>query len=191
MGYGVYSEIYLAINNNNNIKIGETTNINRRQKQLDKEGYEIIKFRSINGGKAERLFFESYLRLFLYSLDCAIPYHGLDYFIMSNTKNIDFIIENFDIIINEAEDILKKSFLSEEEKKVNNLLAEIPTNYQYTFRQILSDLKEYNHCTHYGQYGYRKVKEITELLDNIIKPLGYNYKIEENWSWIYFIISKE
>ena len=190
MSYGIFSEIYLAINNNN-IKIGETTNINRRQKQLDKEGYEIIKFRSINGGKAERLFFESYLRLFLYSLDCAIPYHGLDYFIISNTENINFIIENFDIIINEAEDILKKSFLSEEEKKVNNLLAEVPSDYQNTFRHILSGLKENNCYTHYGQYGYRKVREIRELLDNIIKPLGYNYKIEENWSWIYFIISKE
>lgn len=191
MSYGIFSEIYLAIDNNNGIKIGETTNTNRRQKQLDKEGYKIIKAQYVPFEKVGRLFIESYLRLFLHSLDCIVPYRGLDYFIASSRENVDFIIENFDKIVNKATNILNDVFLSEEEREMNNFLAKIPSKYQHTFSSLLSCLKEDNYYKLYGQYNRREIKEIISILDNMIKPLGYNYKVEENWSWTYFIVSKE
>jgi hypothetical protein len=104
MAYGVYSEVYLAfsVDNPTAIKIGETTNARRRERQLIRQdpsfyiGYstEITKF-----DKGSRLYVENYLRgqIFKYLNNKSIDYRwvGLDYFYSLPQEAIDYIEKHF------------------------------------------------------------------------------------------------
>ena len=85
-------------------KIGETTNIARRQKQL--KDFEICLWADLKTNKkADRLFIESYLRIKI--LEYAdIRLLGQDYFSYTDTKVYNEILDNFEKWVGEAIKIL-------------------------------------------------------------------------------------
>ena len=108
MSYGVYSEVYFAINFDDKtfIKIGETTNARRRANQLYKEGYYIIKSIDIEGTEAERLFVESYLRAKIASNNNVQQYRK-DYFKCESKEMVQMFEDSFDYFVEQALEILK------------------------------------------------------------------------------------
>ena len=103
MAYGVYSEVYLAfsIDDPTAIKIGETTNARRRERQLvNNEGFYIGWSTEITKpDKKSRLFVENYLRgcIFQYLDENSFDYRwvGMDYFFSLCEEAIDHIEKNF------------------------------------------------------------------------------------------------
>ena len=107
MAYAIYSQVYLAIaldEEEKIFKIGETTNITRRQKQL--KDFEICLWADLRTNKkADRLFVESYLRIKI--LEYAdIRLLGYDYFSYTDEKVYKEILDNFEKWVGEAIEIL-------------------------------------------------------------------------------------
>ena len=107
MAYAVYSQVYLAIaldEEEKIFKIGETTNVARRQKQL--KDFEICLWADlITESKANRLFIESYLRIKILEYS-DIRLLGHDYFSYTDTKVYNEILDNFEKWVKEAMKIL-------------------------------------------------------------------------------------
>ena len=99
MAYAVYSQVYLAISLDEDekiFKIGETTNIARRQMQL--KDFEICLWADLKSqSKADRLFVESYLRIKILE-HTDIRLLGQDYFSYTDTKIYNEILDNFEYI---------------------------------------------------------------------------------------------
>lgn len=107
MAYAVYSQVYLAIaldEEEKIFKIGETTNVTRRQKQL--KDFEICLWADLTtDSKADRLFIESYLRIKILEYS-DIRLLGQDYFSYTDTKVYNEILDSFEKWVKEAMEIL-------------------------------------------------------------------------------------
>lgn len=109
MGYAIRSEIYFAVDATDfcNIKIGETTNSNRRQGQLQyciTRSVGLTEYNDSRYDKAKRLFIESYIRAkMLKRKDCRLT--GEDYFTTTNAKTAEEIEELFVNWVEEAEEV--------------------------------------------------------------------------------------
>ena len=103
MAYAVYSQVYLAIaldEEEKIFKIGETTNIARRQMQL--KDFEICLWADLKSqSKADRLFVESYLRIKILE-HSDIRLLGYDYFSYTDEKIYNEILDNFEKWVTEA-----------------------------------------------------------------------------------------
>lgn len=102
MAYGCYSEIYIAINVEDKtfIKIGETTNARRRNRQLKEDGFKVYESIEVGHGESCRLFIESYLRIKLESLN--IKRIKRDYFYCKHNTISDFVLNNFEVWVDDA-----------------------------------------------------------------------------------------
>jgi hypothetical protein len=91
MAYRYYSEVYFAIDfdDNKRIKIGETTNARRRDRQLD---VWITKVVEVGGDKCYRLLIESLLREKISRMP-RVQQIGNDYF-YCESKEIALSIQN-------------------------------------------------------------------------------------------------
>ena len=103
MAYANYSQVYLAISLDEEekiFKIGETTNIARRQMQL--KDFEICLWADLKSqSKADRLFVESYLRIKILE-NADIRLLGYDYFSYTDKKVYNEILDNFEKWVKEA-----------------------------------------------------------------------------------------
>ena len=104
MAYGYYSEVYLAFSCDDPfaIKIGETTNARRRERQLLRQDNAFYIGRSTEiprYDKGSRLYVENYLRgqIFKYLNEKSVDYKwvGLDYFYSLTQEAIDYIEKHF------------------------------------------------------------------------------------------------
>ena len=106
------SIVYLAINNNNNdiIKIGETSDLKRRTKQLKKQDYTVIQWVETYHPVDCRLFVESSLRAIL-SNSHHIHQYKKDYFYTPKEKTT-IVQKNFKTWVNDLvktyEDIIER-----------------------------------------------------------------------------------
>lgn len=112
MAYGEYSEVYYANNSRPNtyyhnkilVKIGETTNVRRRSRQL--EDVSIATWCSLEGtvcgyDYCARLFIESYLRAKVRKLP-GVEHSSTDYFWLPDKATDTLILKNFTIWVQEA-----------------------------------------------------------------------------------------
>lgn len=103
MAYANYSQVYLAIpldEEEKIFKIGETTNITRRQMQL--KDFEICLWADLKSqSKADRLFVESYLRIKILE-NADIRLLGYDYFSYTDKNIYNEILDNFEKWVKEA-----------------------------------------------------------------------------------------
>jgi hypothetical protein len=108
MSYGIYSEVYFAINimTENLIKIGETTNARRRACQLFKDNYYIVISKNVKGDKAARLFVENYLRERIEATGKAIRFRR-DYFECKNKEIAHWLFGQFEDWVAEAHQLLE------------------------------------------------------------------------------------
>ena len=120
MSYGVYSEVYLAVQwdwknnaclctrydlaNGYGIKVGETVNCRQRQRTLD---FKIIDWQEVGGEKQDRLFIEAYLRKKVSLVFGLSYYNGMDCFWFKDYKSIKYCQEHFKMWVKEAKEILK------------------------------------------------------------------------------------
>lgn len=108
MAYAKYSQVYLAVSLDEEtkiFKIGETTNIARRQKQIP--DFEICLWEDLqDNDKASRLFIESYLRIKILQFS-DIRLIGMDYFSYSDNQKFQIVLDNFEKWVKEAVTILK------------------------------------------------------------------------------------
>lgn len=110
MAYAKYSQVYLAIpldEEERIFKIGETTNIARRQRQL--KDLEICYWIDLStDNRADRLFIESYLRIkILEYTDTRLI--GSDYFSYTNEQTYNEVLNNFETWVKQAQKILPNS----------------------------------------------------------------------------------
>lgn len=108
MSYGTYSEVYLAINNENKhyFKIGETINARWRGKQLrtyaitnyfELEKFYHYKYGEFANNKTMRLFIESYLRARILKAYPGVTLQGNDYFISEANELLIIFQKNFNV----------------------------------------------------------------------------------------------
>lgn len=89
------------------IKIGETASVkSRRQQLINNEGRYITKAVIWDGNKAERLFIESYVRMF-YSSNSNMEHYGNDHFFCLNSNTVKGAYNQFFTVVAQAFAVLE------------------------------------------------------------------------------------
>lgn len=111
MAYATYSEVYYANSTPNKfydnkilVKIGETTNVCRRSKQLESVSMATwcsLESTACGYNYSARLFVESYLRVKVCKLP-GVEISSTDYFWLPNKETDTLILKNFTIWVQEA-----------------------------------------------------------------------------------------
>ena len=192
MGYGYYSEVYFAININNQnfIKIGETTNARRRENQLDE--YYIVQTLDVNGmEKRDRLFVESYLRSRVGATE-RVRQKGLDYFECENENVANWICKEFPHWVEEANYLL--ALMKCGGTVTINFGASRkpipPKGNEKLFENIMYSLEKYGeYKQHFRCDGFEQ-KEYFNMLKEAFSPFGYECITNRKTCWAYFTITK-
>lgn len=105
------SYIYFAKHNSEDLKrvfkVGETSNLEQRQNQLNAdEGIKVSRYVSFKGTKDEQLFIEAYLRS-KYAGNRNLQHYGLDHFKAYTMNNAKGAENNFFVYVAEAFAILE------------------------------------------------------------------------------------
>lgn len=185
MSYGVFSEVYLAVNCKDStfIKIGETTNARRRNGQLATEGYFIKLALDIEGGETERLFIESFLRARIEASGKAHRY-GKDYFQCDSKETADYFYNAFLPMVKEACSILKEiSTGNPIEIKKNYNKPIIPVGEEKLYNEIINSCKRRGEWFYKWQCGYEDAYETLIRIKKVLEPCGYDCQLGQNYSW--------
>lgn len=194
MSYGTYSEVYFAIDMTSDvrIKIGETTNARRRNTQLSRDNYYIVKTLDVDGEEAERLFVESFLRARISATGQAHQFRK-DYFECDCPQTALMLKAVFDKWVNEANAILRQMRSAESisfgparpsGKPV------IPAGREALFNDILGQCEKCGKWVECYQFTTEHQQEFLHQLNTVLAPFGYNCSTYRNYSWAYFKVEK-
>lgn len=194
MSYGVYSEVYFAIcfYSKVYIKIGETSNSRRRNNQLQKQGYYIVKACDVEGAEAERLFVESFLRARISATGRATQF-GKDYFECDCPETVSAIKASFENWVNEAATILRQmanidDIMFKPTPKPNSPI--IPKGKEKLYNRILEDCKVRGTWTDHYQLTTKEEEQFLHELNTTLASFGYECFARRNYSWAYFTVKK-
>lgn len=203
MAYGLYSEIYVArsLLNRKLIKIGETTNTARRNKQLG--DFDIEYSYSVrtpfgayneNAEFARRSFIESYLRMYLNSpqITHLIKPMGSsrDYFCCEDELVADRIMEELKEVISSAMECLEKITRPDYMRFIDTIPHNLPDDLQNILKNIFEIVGQHNHCDECYHIKRRFIDAISNCLENYFSKLGYKVDVDWCGSWTYITIEK-
>ena len=204
MGYGLYSEVYVARSmvNRNLIKIGETTNTARRNRQLG--DYNIEYVHSVRGlfskgyddnfEFARRSFVESYLRAYLNNpkIKHLITPIGTskDYFCCKDELTADRVIEELKEVISSAQECLDKITRPDYVDFTDTIPQNLPHEFQIMLKNIFEFVEQYNYYDDCCHMKWKYVDSIFNCLKHYFSKLGYAVDVDWCGSWTYITIKK-
>jgi hypothetical protein len=193
MSYGVYSEVYFAVDfsDDTRIKIGETTNARRRGSQLANEGYTIVATRDVNGDEVARLFVESFVRARIEATQ-RVQRIGYDHFVCDNKDIKIMLFRKFDEWVTQAQSIL--NFIKQNNGEIffniDNSKPAIPLGEEPLYRKIFESLDEKGIWEDCVQLKYKDSEEKLNNFKRAFSPFNYKCSMTTNCSWTYFKIEK-
>lgn len=195
MSYGVFSEVYFAMSatSKSAIKIGETNNARRRANQLSSTGYDIVKVADVNGGEAERLFVEGFLRARINASGKAQQIRK-DYFECDCPTTAEQFCELFENWVKEANailDLMKKGESITFRPAFKSGRPTIPAGREDFYNRILKSCDKCGYWKQCFQFDTDTQYEYLIQMKEVLTPYGYTCTTYRNCSWAHFKVVKD
>ena len=196
MAYAEYNQVYFAssLNNKTFIKIGKTSNVNRRRGQLFKqEDFWIEKWHDVPSSRdSSRTFVESFLRERINATG-RVQQIREDYFLCDNESVADWIRNQFSEWVNDACRIIELMdcggtvFFNFGPAK----RPIPPKGRERLFAEVNRQIDSRGYYSDHAQIKYKESETIFKELKEAYSPFGYKVEMEINCSWTYFTVKKQ
>lgn len=184
------SYVYLASDAGNEVKIGETTDPNRRNKQLlYSRGHSIDLETEVGGTEIERKFVEAYVRLCLAHSGLASPI-SLDYFVYDEPAMYHMIRECYPIWAEQGIEIMKR-VIHQNLPEVRIPYYNFTTDMKRVWSRMIYHLETHNSFSDHFTCKWREEDELSRACRTCLEPLGFHFTIERKVSWVYLTVTKQ